>query len=101
MDIGRFQANLTNLISAGGFKGKGVEAEKIKKEGGLTPQNGPSADTVEINFAKLSEVSNNPGANADVAKIVGDISNMSMPEAQASFQNPEIFKKLVTAGVLE
>ena len=101
MDIGRFQANLSNLINAGGLKGKGAEAEKIKKENSLAPQTGPKADTLEINFAKLDDIQHNPGSNGDVAKIVNDISHMSMPEAQASFQNPEIFKKLVTAGVLE
>lgn len=101
MDIGRFQANLTNLINAGGFKGKGAEAEKIKKDHSLAAQSGPKADTVEINFGKLNAVASNPGSNADVAKIVGDISNMSMGEAQATFKNPEVFNKLVAAGVLE
>lgn len=101
MDIGRFQANITNLINAGGLKGKGVEAEKIKKENGLTAQTGPKADTVEINFARLADVQNNPSDNADVAKIASEVSEMSMPEAKAAFQNPEIFNKLVAAGVLE
>lgn len=101
MDISGFNARFSSLINSGGFKGKGVEAEGIKKDRGITPQTGPKADTVEINFGKLDEVTNNPGSNPDVAKIVGDISNMSMEDAQATFKNPTVFKTLVEAGVLE
>lgn len=101
MDINRFQAQLSNLFSAGSLKGKGAEAEKIKKESNLAAQTGPKADTVEINFARLGEVASNPSQNKDVAGIIDKVSRMSLEDAQASFQNPEIFKKLVTAGVLE
>jgi hypothetical protein len=99
MDIGRFQAKLTNLISGKGINVKGSDVEKIKQEAGMATQAGPKADTIEINFAQLKEVVQNK-PSSDVASIVNDISQMSASEAQAAL-NPEVVKKLVQAGIME
>ncbi|WP_303674896.1 hypothetical protein [Vampirovibrio chlorellavorus] len=101
MDINRFQAKLSSFANAGLFKDKGGEAERIKKEQSLAAQSGPLADTVEINFARLAEVGQAPGGQSPIAGLVDKISQMSLPEAQAQFQNPEVFAQLVEAGILE
>ncbi|WP_373531044.1 hypothetical protein [Vampirovibrio sp.] len=101
MDIGRFQSKLNNLIGGKSINTKGSDAEKIKQEAGFTAQTGPAADTVEIKFGRLAEVSNPPQkANADIAGIISNVSQMSAADAQAAL-NPEVSKKLVQAGSLE
>jgi hypothetical protein len=97
MDIGRFQANLTNLVNGGVFKGK--DAEKAKEKFGLQTQMGPAADTVEINFAQLDKVSGDE--STQVADLVSRISEMSLDDAKAELSNPEIFETLVEAGIPE
>lgn len=102
MDINNFQAKLTRFASAGLFKDKGIEAERIKRENGLRAQTGPEADTVEIDFGRLAGLEQQPGGGqSSVAKLVNKISQMSVEEAEKQFQNPEIFAQLVKAGILE
>ncbi len=102
MDINNFQAKLTRFANAGLFRDKGAEAERIKKENNLRAQTGPEADTVEIDFGRLAGLSQQSGSGqSGVGKLVNDISQMSMEQAQAALQNPDIFAKLVKGGILE
>lgn len=98
----RFQQILNNALSAGLFKGKGAEVERFKKENHMQTQTGLEADTVEIDFGRLAGLEKQPGGdNSGVAKLVNDISHMTMEQARATLQNPDVFEKLVKAGILE